>query len=670
MAVVDRQWSANSQHAQGDNSHGTRVTPAYAPAEIEARWTARWAETHADRTPDPAAASRGKFYCLDFFPYPSGAGLSVGHARNYIPTDVVSRLKRRQGYAVLHPMGWDAFGLPAENEAISRGIHPADSIAAYTATYRRQMTRLGCSYDWEREIWSCDPTYYRWTQWIFLRLVERGLAYRAAAPVNWCATCQTVLANEEVEQGACWRCHQPVVSQVRAQWFFRITAYADRLRADLERLDWPTHIKTLQRNWIDGLRDWLISRQRYWGVPIPIVHCSRCGLVPVPDAGLPVQLPPIDDYRPHGDGQSPLANVAAFVATTCPTCGGAARRETDTMGGFACSSWYFLRFANPHYHDGPFDPAAVAAWLPVDLYVGGAEHAVSHLLYARFWTKALYDLGLIAFDEPFPRLRSQGVLHAPDGKRMSKSRRNIISPDTVIDAHGADALRLHTLFMAPFDEPTTWQADGMAGVERFLARVWALGLTAASVERGAWGDAGDHGPKTGDESEVPDSSLAVRPSSRRATEPSALDLGTRVTDAIDSFRFNTAIAALMEHSRRLAAQADDPPPGWRAEVETFIAVLAPFAPFIAEELWARLGHTTSVHAAPWPEVGKSVVVEAVELVVQVNGKAVARVVVAAADDEATVRQVALAAPGVVTTLAGRAPRRVIVVPRRLVNVVV
>ena len=663
----------------------------------------RWAETHADRTPDPAAAPRGKFYCLDFFPYPSGAGLSVGHARNYIPTDVVSRLKRRQGYAVLHPMGWDAFGLPAENEAISRGIHPADSIAAYTATYRRQMTRLGCSYDWEREIWSCAPAYYRWTQWIFLRLVERGLAYRAAAPVNWCATCQTVLANEEVEQGTCWRCHQPVASQVRAQWFFRITAYADRLRADLEPLDWPTHIKTLQRNWIDGLRDWLISRQRYWGVPIPIVHCPRCGLVPVPDAALPVRLPPIDDYRPHGDGQSPLANVAAFVDTVCPTCGGAARRETDTMGGFACSSWYFLRFANPGYDDGPFDPAAVAAWLPVDLYVGGAEHAVSHLLYARFWTKALYDLGLIAFDEPFPRLRSQGVLHAPDGKRMSKSRRNIVSPDTVIDAHGADALRLHTLFMAPFDEPTTWQADGIAGVERFLARVWAMGCRAAADDRPPTTDhQGDHRPPTTDhqgddrppttdhgsvagrrawpevaeglkvegDGREPATPLAVVRGRSSVVTPETATLIRRVTESVESFRFNTAVAALMEHSRRLAAQAEEPPPGWRDEVKTFIAVLAPFAPFIAEELWARLGHTTSVHAEPWPEAGESEVVATVEMAVQINGKVVARVTVAADADAATAREAALAAPGVAAALQGREPRRVIVVPGRLVNVVV
>jgi len=585
----------------------SKKAESYDPHTIEARWQQRWAGAGLYRTPD--ADGRPTFYCLDFFPYPSGAGLSVGHCRNYVPTDVISRYHRMKGDAVLHPMGWDAFGLPAENEAIDKGVHPRDSTARYAANYKRQLQMLGTSYDWEREINSSDPAYYRWTQWIFLLLYRRGLAYQALAPVNWCETCQTTLANEEVEDGACWRCHQPVMRRDLKQWFLRITAYAGELLAETDRLDWPEHILTMQRNWIgrsegvefemavagrpglsfrvfttrpdtvygmtfavlapehplvdqitapeqraavaayvertrrttdverlnaercrdgvstgacaanpvngrpvpifvadyvlpgygtgaimavpahdqrdlefarqyglpvvevirppeardgdrayegegtmvgsgpfDGqssrqawqsiaammgqagygrravqyrLRDWLISRQRYWGTPIPVIHCQHCGLVPVPESGLPVLLPHLPDYQPRGDGRSPLANLPEFVDATCPTCGGPARRETDTMGGFACSSWYFLRFADPCYQSGPFNPEAVRCWLPVDLYVGGAEHAVMHLLYARFWTKVLADAGLIGFREPFPRLRSQGIVHASDGKRMS-----------------------------------------------------------------------------------------------------------------------------------------------------------------------------------------------------------------------------------------------------------
>jgi len=360
------------------------------------------------RTPEPG--DQRKFYCLDFFPYPSGEGLTVGHGRNYVPTDIISRYRRMTGHAVLHPMGWDAFGLPAENEAVKKGSHPRETTTRYAANYKRQMNLLGLSYDWNREIISSDPTYYKWTQWFFLLLYQRGLAYRAPAPVNWCETDQTVLANEEIEDGTCWRCHQPVAQRELTQWFFRITAYADRLREGLDHLDWPQHIVTLQRNWIGILHDWLISRQRYWGTPIPIVHCPCCGEVPVPEDQLPVMLPHLPNYNSHDGARSPLARVPEFVNTTCPRCGGPAQRETDTMGGYACSSWYFLRFASPHYAEGPFDPEAVRRWLPVDLYVGGAEHAVSHLLYSRFWTKVMHDAGLIDFDEPFPVLRSQGAL--------------------------------------------------------------------------------------------------------------------------------------------------------------------------------------------------------------------------------------------------------------------
>ncbi len=634
----------------------------YNPHAIEAKWAKRWTDTALYRTPENS--DHPTYYCLDFFPYPSGAGLSVGHCRNYVPSDVISRYRRMAGYAVLHPMGWDAFGLPAENEAISKGVHPRDSTRRYAANYKRQMNLIGASYDWEREISSSDPEYYRWTQWIFLLLYQRGLAYQALAPVNWCQTCQTTLANEEVEDGTCWRCHQTVSRRDLKQWFFRITAYAEELLAETENLDWPEHILAMQRNWIgrsegitfsmviadhadaafdvfttrpdtvygmtfavlapehplvetittseqratmaaytararsmteverlnaershDGLfsgayainpvngrrvpvfvadyvllgygtgaimavpahdqrdhefaqkyglpvleviqpqsgpwteqrafegqgnmvnsgpfdgrpsieawqsiaammedegfgrrtvqyrmRDWLISRQRYWGAPIPIIHCQSCGVVPVPEHDLPVLLPHIADYVPRGDGRSPLANQPEFVHTGCPECGGPAHRETDTMGGFACSSWYFLRFSDPWYDAGPLNPEAVQHWLPSDLYVGGAEHAVMHLLYARFWTKVLADAGLLHFREPFPKLASQGIVHAADGKRMSKSRDNVVTPDEVVERHGADILRIHLLFMAPFERNVIWDEEGIVGAERFLQRVVA-----------------------------------------------------------------------------------------------------------------------------------------------------------------------------------------------------
>ena len=571
---------------------------------IEAKWQERWAETSIYRTPNqPTDQPANTFYCLDFFPYPSGDGLSVGHGRNYVPTDVISRYYRMKGHAVLHPMGWDAFGLPAENEAIKKGVHPRETTTCYAANYRRQMTLIGCSCDWEREINSSTPEFYRWTQWFFLLLYRRGLTYRAVGRQWWCPGCKTVLADEQVESGSvCWRCHGPVYKRDLEQWYFRITAYADELLADLETLDWPEHILAMQRHWIgrsegvefemvvdgvdgadarftvyttradtvygmtfavlapehplverittperaaevtayctnaarrseldrlqagrdgvftgayainpvngarvpayvadyvlmgygggaimavpahderdfdfsarhsipapvviappgwdgeplaaahtgpgrminsgpwDGLpsgeaagrvaewmeeqgvgrrtvqyrmRDWLISRQRYWGAPIPIVYCDECGVVPVPEHHLPVLLPHVAAWLPGDDGRSPLANEPEFVHTTCPQCGGPARRETDTMDGFACSSWYFLRFVSPDYEDGPFDPAALAQWGPPDLYVGGAEHAVMHLLYARFWTKVLADAGIVPFREPFPVLRSQGVM--------------------------------------------------------------------------------------------------------------------------------------------------------------------------------------------------------------------------------------------------------------------
>jgi leucyl-tRNA synthetase len=817
-----------------------RIAERYEPQAIEAHWQKRWAEAALYRTPEDDG--RPSFYCLDFFPYPSGAGLSVGHCRNYVPTDVISRYHRMKGYAVLHPMGWDAFGLPAENEAIDKGVHPRDSTRQYAANYRRQMDLIGASYDWEREINSSEPGYYRWTQWIFLLLYRRGLAYQAQAPVNWCASCQTTLANEEVEGGQCWRCHQPVQRRDLQQWFLRITAYADELLAETERLDWPGHILAMQRHWIgrsegvefdlpvagqpgtsfpvfttradtvygmtfavlapehplaarlttpaqradvetysararrtaeaerlrmerardgvftgayalnpvngrplpiyvadyvlpgygtgaimavpghdrrdfafarryglplvpvilppgggefqgayegqgrminsgpfDGqpsavarqgitalmeqagygrravqyrMRDWLISRQRYWGAPIPIVHCPACGPVAVSEEALPVRLPHMPDYQPRGDGRSPLANLPDFVQAACPACGGPARRETDTMAGFACSSWYFFRFADPRYDGGPFHPEAVRRWLPPDLYVGGAEHAVMHLLYARFWTKVLADEGLIDFREPFPRLRSQGILHAADGRRMSKSRGNVVTPDEVVARHGADILRLHLLFMAPFERNVNWDEEGIAGAERFLQRVWRL-CQAAQED-----PAGRPSPSTQGEERL-----------QRSTHRT---IG-RVTEDLEAFKFNTAVAALMEFANSLAAYEElaGPSPAFREAIGVLVRLLAPLAPHIAEELWARQGGTFSVHHQPWPGYDPALAAEDwLTLVIQVNGKVRDRIEVPAGLSDEEARRRALGSEAVRRSLGGQPPRRIIVVPGRLVNVVV
>ena len=649
---------------------GKSTWTVYQPQVIEPKWQSAWEQAgiYASRED----ISRRKYYCLDYFPYPSGEGLHVGHCRNYVPTDVISRFKRMQGLNVLHPMGWDAFGEPTEQYAISHNIHPRLVTDQNTSNFRRQLRLIGTSYDWSREIDSSQPEYYRWTQYIFILLLKRGLAYRDESWQWWCPTCMTTLSSHEVSGGVCWRGHSGVVRREIPAWYFRITAYADELLSGLDEIDWPDPIKTSQRNWIgrsEGweidflgedhsrlsvfttrpdtlfgvtflalapehelvekltqkqylervrsyrelafsqseiermdekrpktgvftgsylrnpvndelipvwiadyvlpgygtgavmgvpahdqrdfefarqfhllvrqviasssevehselseaytgygwlvdsgqftgmdnrsageaigdilntqgtarrtvryrMHDWLISRQRYWGTPIPVVYCDSCGAVPVPPEQLPVLLPPIDDFQPDGTGRSPLARTEEFIRTTCPICDEPARRESDTMGGFACSSWYFLRFASPHEASAPFNSSAVEYWLPVDLYVGGAEHAVLHLLYARFWTKFLADEGLIHFREPFLHLRNQGQLLAADGQRMSKSRGNVITPDSVVSTYGADALRLYVMFIAPFDQDVSWNTDGINGARRFLNRVWTLFAEAYSA---------------------------------------------------------------------------------------------------------------------------------------------------------------------------------------------
>ena len=823
---------------------------------VEEKWRPIWEAQNLYQTGDDP--TKPDYYILDFFPYPSGAGLSVGHARNYVPTCITSRYKRMQGYNVLHPMGWDAFGLPAENYAIKHNIHPSESTKLFADTYRWQMQQMECSYDWSREINSTFPDYYRWTQWFFLLLHKRGLAYRAMGSQWWCPTCQTILANEQVEQGRCWRCDSEVTKKELAQWYFKITEYADRLLADLETVNWPEKIIAMQRNWIgrsegaevifkinnpqisqqksgqsaksvndrweirtfttradtlfgvtfiaiapehplveqivtaeqqtavsdyieqakrkseidrtatdkvqtgvfigayaihpltgepvpiwvadyvlpgygsgavmgvpahdsrdhafaqtydlpivpviepedggemDGcftgygrllnsgdfsgqssaeamaaitavlqaqnkgqpqvtykLRDWLISRQRYWGAPIPIVHCPDCGAVPLPEEELPLLLPETDNFAPAGDGRSPLAHIEEWVNTTCPQCGGAARRETDTMDGFACSSWYFLRFANPHYEEAAFDPEAVKRWLPVDTYVGGAEHAVLHLLYARFWTKVMADAGLIDFVEPFTEMRSQGVLTSPlDGRRMSKSRGNVVRPDEVIARHGTDALRLNVVFLGPFDGDVTWDEGGIRGMTRFVERFWALANEKVNAEMEA----------TGHEM------------AERAFERMRHKIIKRITQEVEDFRFNTAVAALMEYLNSLYAVRNEAigTRTWREAIDTMARLLAPFTPFIAEEVWQTvLGNRESVHVQSWPAYDVAQTVEdKVTIVVQVNGKVRDRMTVAADASDELLRETAVVCPNVQNHINGQSIRKIIVVPQKLVNIVV
>lgn len=814
----------------------------YNPQKIEKKWRIIWEESKIYRTEE--TLEKPKYYCLDFFPYPSGDGLSVGHCKNYIPTDVFSRFKKMCGYSVLHPMGWDAFGQPAEQEAINKGIHPKITTEKYTANYKRQLSLIGTSYDWEREINSSHPDYYKWTQWFFLLLYKRGLAYRKKAPVNWCPTCLTVLANEEIEDGKCWRCGSEVTKRDLMQWFFKITDYADYLLKDLETIDWPEKIVLMQQNWIgrsegiefnlkvknsektipvfttrpdtiygmtfvvlapehplinelttqefknavenyrkiayqkseiqrlalekekDGvfigayainpmnneevpiyvtdyvlmtygtgaimavpahderdfefakkynllirvvisppdwegeelkeaytgkgimvnsdeynglpsqegiekicnyldnkgigrrkvnykMRDWLISRQRYWGAPIPIIYCDDCGEVPVPEEDLPVLLPDIEKCQPTETGESPLAKVQEFVNTFCPKCRKLAKRETDTMGGFACSSWYFLRFTSPHYKKGPFNPDKVKYWMPVDLYVGGAEHAVMHLLYARFWTKVMYDANIVNFREPFNKLLNQGMMHAPDGRLMSKSKGNVITPDEVVAEYSADALRAYELFLGPFEQDAIWSDRGINGVFRFLNRVWRLILKEKPLiftKR----------PSGGAE----DISRQLQKMTHKTIKKVTLDF--------EKFKFNTAVAALMEYINFLYSSLDKKvlEEIWSETIDTLMLLLAPIAPFMTEELWERTGHKESIHIQPWPKWDEKLTYEEkFTLVIQVNGKLRDRVEVPVGISDEEMKKIALKSPNAQKFIKDKEIIKFVTVPNKLINIV-
>jgi leucyl-tRNA synthetase len=813
----------------------------YDPQAIEAKWQAEWEREGAFVVPNPSPedAPHRHTYVLEMLPYPSGE-LHMGHVLNYTLGDVVAHIRRRRGFTVLRPIGYDAFGLPAENAAIREGGHPRDVTNRNIAAIREQMKRLGWSIDWSRELSTAEPGYYHWTQWLFLTFFEAGLAYRNDAVVNWCPNDQTVLANEQVIDGRCERCGWEVEARTLEQWFFRITAYADRLLDDMAKLEsWPERVLTMQRNWIgrsegaeivfrieeldidipvfttrpdtlfgatffvlapehplvgrlaegtpheqevldyvrhaagrstaeradpdkektgvftgrfvtnpvndnrlpiwvsdyvlmeygtgaimavpahderdyafakrfelpiktvvvpaegevpEGeafvphsddeklvdsaqfsglpspeakkaivewlesrergrfavsyrLRDWLLSRQRYWGCPIPILYCDECGLVPVPEEDLPVLLPEVEEYLPKG--RSPLAAAEDWVNTTCPKCGGAARRETDTMDTFVDSSWYYLRYVDPRNDEAPFDRAMVDYWLPVNQYIGGIEHAILHLLYARFFTKVMYDLGIVGFEEPFARLFNQGMLYY-QGAKMSKTKGNVVAPDEMVARYGAEAVRLYVLYMGPAEQDKEWQDAGIEGMFRFLGRLWRLGLEVAEA-----------GSAEGE----PEGPLVSK----------AHETIAKFSDDIDRrFQFNTPIAAVIELVNEIYGAKDDPSQAAAVHfaTETAVSLIQPYAPHIAEELWQRLGHER-LRATPWPEADPALLEhDTFELVVQVNGRVRGRVEVPTGLDEDELVARAKELPRVASHLDGKEPKQVHVVPGRLVNLVV
>jgi leucyl-tRNA synthetase len=817
----------------------------YDPQEIEPRWQKLWADEHTwevSNDPIPGEAKDASSYVLEMLPYPSGEP-HIGHLKKYSVGDAIAHFHRRTGHRVLHPMGYDAFGLPAENHAIKTGVHPRDSTAESIASFQRQFRSWGISIDWSRELATCEPSYYRWTQWIFLELYEAGLAYRRDAAVKWCPNDQTVLANEQVVDGCCERCGAVVEVKQLEQWFFRITDYAERLLGDLDTIDWPEHVKTMQRNWIgrsegaevtfrceelqidypvfttrpdtlfgatffvmapehpdvvrlvegtpqeqavrdyinhaltesgeergsidkpktgvalgrtvtnpvngeqipmyvadyvlmeygtgaimavpghderdhafaraydlpirrviegvpedggdaqgweggaytgdgplvnshpdfDGmgnrealraivqwldregkghasvnyrLRDWLISRQRYWGCPIPIVYCENCGLQPVPAEQLPVVLPDIEDYAPHG--RSPLAAAEDWVATECPACGGPARRETDTMDTFVDSSWYFLRYCDARNETAAWDPAALRQWMPVDQYIGGVEHAILHLMYARFFCKALADLGQLDFQEPFKALFTQGMV-TKDGAKMSKSKGNVVSPASIVERYGADTARCYILFVGPPDQDADWSDEGMEGVHRFLGRLWRL---AAEVAERSDERPGAH-----------DDDLELLRKANWAIE--------KVSEDMRRFGFNTAIAAVMELLNDCSRMRDTLSAGaLRFGLSTAASLLFGFAPHVSSEVYEMLCGQR-VWEQPWPQADPAMLQrDEYELVCQVNGKLRDRVQASSDATADELKALCLAAPNVLAHIDGREIVKEIVVPGRLVNLVV
>jgi leucyl-tRNA synthetase len=820
------------------------VKTEYPFKEIEPKWQKYWDKIklfHAD-----LSKYRNKYYCLMMYPYPSSS-LHVGHGRNYIIGDAVARYKMMKGLNVLTPMGWDAFGLPAENAAIKDNVRPHVSTERNIATMKSQLRQWGAGYDWAKEINSSQPEYYKWTQWIFLQLFKKGLAYKKKAAVNWCPSCNTVLANEQVVNGACERCDTKVTQKELEQWFFRITAYAERLLDDLNKLkDWPERVKVMQRNWIgksrgvqidfpvvdsnkiltcfttrvdtiygatymvlapehpwieelisdvqdkkeiisfvrrirdegvakraqldvekegifsgryvinpmtnekiplwianyvlmaygtgavmavpthdqrdfefakkyglsmkvvidnpksplnesdmkeayiedgvmknsgqfDGisnkdamekiadymeskrigkrainykLRDWLISRQRYWGAPIPIIYCDACGIQAVPEKDLPVFLPEEVEFKPHGE--SPLKDVKKFVDTKCPKCGKKARREIDTMDTFVDSSWYYLRYLSSKDKKRPFEKEVANRWLPVDQYIGGVEHAIMHLLYSRFVTKVLYDLKLIGFDEPFGRLFTQGMI-IKDGAKMSKSKGNVVSPDDLIERYGADTVRLYTLFIGPPEKDAEWSDRGVEGASRFLKRLYRLVCDILEKKKAEAGEIGDEADKE----------------LRRMTHATI----KKVTDDMEKdFHFNTAISSVMELVNEIyltVGRKKGVSQSIKDAVKTTIVLISPFVPHICEELWNKIGEKDSIFRAKWPSYDENILkTEEVTIVAQVNGRVRGRFAVAANTTENELRDIILNDAGIKKWTKSQPPKKFIVVPNKIVNIVV
>jgi leucyl-tRNA synthetase len=813
-----------------------KASSIYNPQEIERRWQERWAADNLYRVKEDDP--RPKFYALTMFPYTSG-DLHIGHWYAMAPSDVYARYKMMRGYNVMHPMGFDAFGLPAENKAIATGINPSVSTLQNVENMRRQLRSIGAIYDWSREVITCLPEYYKWTQWFFLKLFEAGLAYRGKAAVNWCPKCQTVLANEQVVgDGICWRCDSAVEKKRLEQWFFRITKYADEL-LDFSKIDWPERIRIMQTNWIgksygadisfgldapgikeqeirvfttrpdtlfgvtffvlapehplvagltapgkkaeveayirkaqrqtefertaadtektgvflgsyvvnrangekvpvwiadyvlpqygtgavmgvpahdqrdfdfarkygipirvvvapdnwdskeleaahlEGghmvnsaqfnglsddemvpaicdflseknwggktityrLRDWLISRQRYWGAPIPMVHCAKCGIVPVPEAELPVLLPPDAEFKPTGE--SPLKYCESFVNVKCPECGATAKRETDTMDTFMCSSWYFLRYTSPTYDKYPFSQDQINYWMPVDLYTGGAEHATMHLLYSRFFVKAIRDIGIVKFDEPFTRLFNQGIIGS-QGEKMSKSKGNVVTPDDYVAELGADAVRVYLMFVGPWEQGGDWNDNGIIGMGRWLKRVWNL------VSAG-------YAQKALDAETEKECLRTMHKTIKKATED------------VERFRFNTMLSALMEYSNLLSKIQDNGSiknTVWAEAVKTLLLLLAPSAPHMTEELWQQLGYKYSIHNQSWPEWDRELAAdEEITLVIQVNGKLRDKLPVPVDITEEAATKLAFEQERIRSYIEGKSVAKIIYVPGRLLNIV-
>ncbi len=628
------------------------------PKIIEKKWQDFWEKKETFKT--LFEPKKEKYYVLEMYPYPSGE-LHMGHVRNYILGDVVARYKRMKGFNVLHPIGWDAFGLPTENAAFSKRIDPAVWNASCIESMTKQFKSLGLSYDWDRVIDTSDPDYYRWAQWFLTRFWEKGLLYKGQSSVNWCAGCNTVLANEQVKNEHCERCNSLVIEKTMNQWFLRITEYAERLWDDLELLtEWPARVIAMQRHWLkdcDGnfkIRDWCISRQRYWGAPFPFVACDECGIQPVFDDQLPILLPPGADISPGWP--PPLARIESFVNAVCSRCGKKAERITDTMDTFVFSAWYFLRFIDPHNQEMPFDSKAANYWMPVDQYVGGIEHATVHLIYARFFHKVLYDMGLVDAPEPFKKLFTQGMV-CKDGKKMSKSKGNVVSPDEMIEQFGADVTRVYVMFMGPPELDVEWSEQGVRGISRFLGRVRELYDSSLGLFDPNWRETISH---------------AKDITFRRVTHRTI----KRVTESVEeNLHFHTAVSALMEWAT-----------AWESYLETshkeisvisealeiMAMLISPFAPHMAEEMWQGLGFTESLTFQSWPAWNEAMCEQLqVRLIVQVNGKMKTSIEISKEDsaNRAKVEQLVTDNPKL-DYLKTKLVTRVVFVPGRIINFVV